>query len=476
MQRLLPAFVLAVLAASVHAKNIDLSTVPSRDSVQLTIYNAEDLTLVRETRVITFKEGLNPLQISWANTLIDPTSVELTFLTDPDKLTVLDTTFPHDKPQMLYWNVKSELAGEATVQITYFTSGISWSADYTAITTPQQDKLRLEGFVTVSNRSGEDYENAQVRLVVGTINLVEKIEELARRGLIENIRDDKGGRQIRRAKGMVMQKSIMAGEALEMDAAMPAAAPKQIVKEGLSEYFIFTVEGTETIPDQWSKRMRSFDAAEVPITEQYRYRLHEYGDQLVRMFLLTNDEQSGLGQSPLPDGIVRLFKQTGRDSLSYLAAQSIKYIPIGDKIELNLGPNPQVVFELLDLRVFRDNIWMQLHGVDVFHRVDEPGVNIDPRSTVAGWNTHTILTQRIRNYTPAPIEVEIRRALPGDVIFRSELAAKNHDYQTVQYHATIDAGQWSDLLYEVITKEGRNQEQNRLVVEQAAPATVPWRS
>jgi hypothetical protein len=449
MQRLLPALVLFALTASAHAKNIDLSTVPSRDSVQLTIYNAEDLTLVRETRVITFKQGMNPLQFSWANTLIDPTSVELKFLTDPDKLTVLDTTFPHDKPQMLYWNVKSELAGEATVQITYFTSGISWSADYTAITTPQQDKLRLEGFVTVTNRSGEDYENAQVRLVVGTINLVEKIEELARRGLLRPAEGaGRAGQRDERAqqRAYALKLGIVNSEIAEMNAPASASAPKQIIKEGLSEYFIFTVEGTETIPDQWSKRMRSFDAAEVPITEQYRYRLHEYGDQLVRMFLLTNDEKSALGQSPLPDGMVRLYKQTGRDSLSYLAAQSIKYIPIGDKIELNLGPNPQVVFELLDLRVFRDNVWMQLHGVDVLHRVDEPGVRIDPQSTVAGWNTHTILTQRIRNYTPAPIEVEIRRELPGDVIFRSELTAKNHDYQTVQYQATIDAGQWSDLL------------------------------
>ena len=59
------------------ARNVDLTTVPKRDSVQLTIYNSEDLTLVRETRTVTFKKGINPLQFSWANTLIDPTSVEL---------------------------------------------------------------------------------------------------------------------------------------------------------------------------------------------------------------------------------------------------------------------------------------------------------------------------------------------------------------------------------------------------------------
>ena len=36
----------------------------------------------------------------------------------------------------------------------------------------------------------------------------------------------------------------------------PPPAPKEIIKEGLSEYFIYTIEGTETIPNGWSKRMR----------------------------------------------------------------------------------------------------------------------------------------------------------------------------------------------------------------------------
>src|ERR1700709_1583901 len=81
-----------------NARNVDLSTVPRRDTVSLTIYNSEDLTLVRETRSVTFKKGVNPLQFSWANTLIDATSVQLRFLKNPEKLELLDTTFPHDKP------------------------------------------------------------------------------------------------------------------------------------------------------------------------------------------------------------------------------------------------------------------------------------------------------------------------------------------------------------------------------------------
>src|SRR6478735_4276247 len=84
--------VLACRCVPLRAENVDLSTVPARNTVQLTIYNSEDITLVRETRTVTFKKGVNPLQFSWANTLIDPSSVELQFLTQADKLDVLDTT------------------------------------------------------------------------------------------------------------------------------------------------------------------------------------------------------------------------------------------------------------------------------------------------------------------------------------------------------------------------------------------------
>jgi hypothetical protein len=178
-QVILQALLAALAVANARAENIDLSTIPSREGVQLTIYNSEDITLVRETRQVTFKQGANPLQFSWANTLIDPSSIELKFLTQADKLDVLDTTFPHDKPQMLTWNVQSEFDGAATIQITYFTSGITWSADYVAIANAQETALKLEGFVRVHNNSGEEYEDTQVRLVVGTINLVEKIAQLA---------------------------------------------------------------------------------------------------------------------------------------------------------------------------------------------------------------------------------------------------------------------------------------------------------
>jgi len=100
------AATLAIFAgSSALARDIDLVTLPPRDAVQLTIYNSEDLTLVKEIRSITFKRGVNRLQFSWAGTLIDPTSVYLRPLEHEDQIEVLDTTFPGDRPQVLIWNV-----------------------------------------------------------------------------------------------------------------------------------------------------------------------------------------------------------------------------------------------------------------------------------------------------------------------------------------------------------------------------------
>ncbi len=458
--------VIAATGGLLEAKNIDLSTVPDRDAVQLTIYNSEDLTLVRETRKVSFKPGANPLQFSWANTLIDPTSVELKFLTDADKLTLLDTTFPHDKPQVLYWNVQSKINGEATVEITYFTSGISWSADYVCIADTDETAMHLESFVRVTNNSGEDYEDAQVRLVVGQINLVEKIAQLAQIPMGDVSRLPEGRRRELRQQGAkymfdraaTAEADYKNGDDKEFD------EEKAIVKEGLSEYFIYTIEGTETIPNGWSKRMRSFEAPAVPFKIQYRYRVPEYGDRLVRMYLMTNDTKSKLGTTPLPDGVVRVFRDNGRDGLSFLVARQIKYVPIGDKIELNLGVDPEVIFELVPERVWRDNIWMQIHGASVYRKVGDGRVEIDVRSTVAGWDDHTLFVQRIRNYTSKPIEVEVRRTFPGHVVFRSKLPAVNHDYRTVQYTTRVEPGKKAAPRYEIRQLQGRNKKQDNVSI------------
>ena len=186
------------------------------------------------------------------------------------------------------------------------------------------------------------------------------------------------------------------------------------------------------------------------------------------MYLLTNDEKSQLGTSPLPDGMVRVFRDNGREGLSYLTQQQIKYIPIGDKIELNLGVDPEVIFELVKLRVFRDKLWLQVTAVRELRKVGGEGRSSrrkTPRSS-AGTTTRSI-SQRIRNYTSKEIEVEVRRSFPGHVIFKSQLEPTLFDYQTPQFLAKVPAGKRADLLFEIIRKQGTSAKQNNVTLQAA---------
>ncbi|MHC4297642.1 MAG: anti-sigma factor [Planctomycetota bacterium] len=110
------------------ASAIELVTLPRRDNVQLTIYNSADLTLVRERRNLTLKQGWNWLQLMWANTLIDPTSLSLEPAAHGDKIDVQQLVFPARLRELGRWLIRSEISGQVPFEITYFTSGLTWRA------------------------------------------------------------------------------------------------------------------------------------------------------------------------------------------------------------------------------------------------------------------------------------------------------------------------------------------------------------
>jgi len=445
---LLATAVLAVAQTAAHARDIDLVTLPPRDAVQLTIYNSEDLTLVKEVRSITFKKGLNRLQFSWANTLIDPTSVYFRPIEHDDQIEVLDTTFPGDRPQVLYWNIQSAFEGQARVEVSYFTSGISWQADYVMITDPDEAQATFDGYVTVVNNSGEDYPDAQVRLVVGVVNLVEKIQQLARRGLVELKKNGDRDKVRKEAVRMAFAAAEMpAPGAPPMDGGKAKGAPK-VIKEGLSEYFIFTVEGTQTITNGWSRRMVSFRAAQVPFDIVYRYRPHQYGPNPVRFFMLANDEEHKMGASPLPDGVIRVFRQRQGGGLNYFTTQSTKYIPIKEKVELNVGADDQIVYERKVFDVARDEFVYEGNPL-----------------RVVGWDETRQWQEEVRNYRAKPIVLEIRHVLQGDVEFTvGQPAAKVnlYDYRTPEYTVTVPARTKLKVDSKGTFHLGKNAKQNRV--------------
>ncbi|NLE67692.1 MAG: hypothetical protein GX608_09745, partial [Lentisphaerae bacterium] len=253
--------------------------------------------------------------------------------------------------------------------------------------------MRLEGYVQVSNGSGEDYENAQTRVIVGQVHMIDQIAELARRQYpygspLTLPSAPASGREGTMHREVGMMKMAMGGRSFDLN----GPKPKEIVKEGLSEYFIYTIEGTETIPTGWSKRLPSFDQDGVPVVNLYKFDEDRYGPQTVRFLSFKNDKEHKLGQTPVPGGLLRVFRSAdAAKSLSYEGQSEFKYIPVNEDVELNLGPAPNVLVEpkVMDFR--SENYQTDNHG------------------DIVGWDEVREVKIEVKNTRDIPVKVEVRR-------------------------------------------------------------------
>jgi hypothetical protein len=418
---------------------VNMVNLPERNSVQLTIYNSADLTLVKETRALTLRQGLNRLEFSWANTLIDPTSIEFRALTHADAVDVVDVSYPPRVANMLEWRIQSEIAGEVMVEIRYFTSGITWSADYVAEAAPQEDNMRLAGHVRVTNRSGEDYENAQVRLVVGIVRLVQPIAQLAQQWQRGNMTMPQAAPTMSMCEpeGLVAAKAFARRvlDAKDQDRSEVAG----IAKEELSEYYLYTVDTRDTIPNGWSKRLPSFDAPQVRLASYYKFEKEVWGDQVVRFYRFTNSAASSLGREPLPDGAVHAFRLTGKDdALDYVGGASVKYIPVNEHVELDLGP---------DLEVRVRPVLMNWVKKDLA---------FDPNGRVKGWTTVETWEVEVQNCRDIPVTVDIRRNQSGDWSLETRAAYEKVDQNKLKFILPLPARSQQKFTYEVTTRHGSN--------------------
>ena len=392
MKRIIFTLLIIVVMAGVGQAKVDLVTLPTRDTVQLTIYNSADMTLVRESRALTLKDGKNKLQFSWANTLIDPTSLEMLPLANADKIDIAELTYPPRVRNLGLWNIESGVSGKVPVEITYLTSGLSWRAFYMGTLTENEETMRLQGYVRVTNNSGEDYENAQTRLIVGKVHILDQIAELARRqypygrpGEVVPLPQMEPTSRAR-VRMQITEKLSMLQSAI-------AKRPKEIKKEGLSEYFLYTIEGKETIPTGWSKRLLSFDVDEVPVVNLYKYEEQRYGTSVVRFLNFKNDKEHELGETPIPGGRLKVYRNVGDEGhLSYTGQSSFKYVPVDEDVELNLGAVANVVVEpkLMDFKT--------------------ENYRFDRRGNVSGWDEIRTFKIEVKNTRGIDVKVEIKRS------------------------------------------------------------------
>ncbi|MFO0613264.1 MAG: DUF4139 domain-containing protein [Polyangiaceae bacterium] len=219
----------------------------------------------------------------------------------------------------LVWLLDSKQP-KADVEITYLAQSLNWSADYVVVVDDADAKADLTGWVTLTNQSGASYPNATLKLVAGDVN------RLNYGGYADDMRP------------------------------MPSAAPAtkaSFQEEGLFEYHLYTLERPTDVLQNEQKQVTLLEAKNIDVQkkllfygQQYWYR-GQYGqvmsNQKVGVYLdIQNSQKNGLG-TPLPKGVMRVYKADKSGSRQFVGEDSIDHTPKDEKLRVKMGDAFDVV-------------------------------------------------------------------------------------------------------------------------------------
>ena len=343
---------------------IDLVTLPSRDKVFLTLYKKPDMTIVREIRALSLRQGINELQFSWLNTQIDPTSIDMIPSAGAEGVHIENISFPARINQMAIWKINSTKDVSIPMQLSYLTSGLDWRAYYAAILSPDETKMQLNGYVRVNNHSGESFDNAKICLVMGTINMVESIAKLAQNiapyGMPEHSKSHKPQRRMKKSRATVSAMPMM--DTMALESSVGGAIPNAIQTASASDYTIFEIDREENLENGWGKQLVFLENHAIPITNVYRFNPQKYGKQVVRVILFKNKDQTQKTQKmkysslPLPGGLIRIYRDIyKKQHFSYEGQARLDDVPIGKDVEIELGHQNQVNVEKKQMKFRSDH-------------------------------------------------------------------------------------------------------------------------
>ena len=315
--------------------------------------------------------------------------------------------------------------------------------------TPDEKTMRLQGYVRVTNNSGEDYENARTRLIVGKVHILDQIAALAKRQYpygrpgVTPRPGEYRLQHLREEKELLLEDLDVTS--LSSKWSRKTERPKEIKKEGLSEYFLYTIEGTETIPNGWSKRLPSFDTNEIPVVNLYKYEQERYGNRVIRFLSFDNDEEHKLGETPIPGGLLKVYRtEDPQGHLSYAGQSNFKYIPVNEEIELNLGAVQDVVVEPKLTEYQTENYQFSSTG------------------NITGWDEIRTWQVTVKNTRALPVKVEIKRNFKttywDNQNQRDCGEYEKYDKDTVEYTLLLEPQTKKEFIYTVRTYHGTRQQ------------------
>jgi hypothetical protein len=214
-----------------------------------------------------------------------------------------------DRPTLVL-DIASEKAASPDLDLSYITGGLAWHADYVGVVAPSEDRMDLNGLVTLSNTTGTTFENAHVQLVAGNVNAPRDGQEPQLRTIAAvRVRND-------------------------------------VTQESYFEYHLYTLALPTTIADAQTKQVALLSARNVPIRKTLEVRGSEIyyananadlGAKLpVGVYITFTNKGGDLG-IPLPGGLVRLYKNDSRGTSQFLGSDRIDHTPKNEDVRLHVG-------------------------------------------------------------------------------------------------------------------------------------------
>ncbi len=231
----------------------------------------------------------------------------------------------------LVWLVDSEEAGKHEAEVSYMTQGLTWRADYVVVLSADDKLVDVTGWVTLDNKSGATYENANLQLIAGDVRRIQP-------------------------------GAAFGGRAQPQPAAMDAMAAPAFQEESLFEYHLYTLDGTTTVRNNEQKQMTLLTANKAPCVKKFVYdgrtgfwgifnpefRPGEQWDtsdyKKVNVIVEVKNSKPNLG-IPLPKGRMRLYKADSKGSLQFVGEDEIDHTPRDETVRLKVGDAFDIVGE-----------------------------------------------------------------------------------------------------------------------------------
>jgi hypothetical protein len=306
-----------------------------------------------------------------------------------------------DPAPTIRWRLAEATPGDA-LTATFLVGGLWWSADYVALL-EREDRMSLDGNVTIQNRTGLPYPNAGIQLVAGVV----------RRGQVEE-------------PGMARR------DVAQETMAMAAPAP-DIAREALGEYHLYTVDEPVSLAQDAATQLNLFRAPRVPVERTlvlpgqpwwFQGRQEDLPPMHPEIRLrFVNDRAAGLDE-PLPAGVIHAYREDERGTLQFVGDGAIPHTPAGEEVRITIGQ----AFDVTARRIQTD-----------WRRIDE-------RTEESAWRVE------LKNGGDQSREVIILETFAGEWTILEE----SHPHETVDAHTarwTIDlpARGAAELTYRVRT-------------------------